>query len=228
MIAASFLFPIFASFAAACVSDIQSHSSVSSCYVLHAGSVYDLTKWVSTGHPGKSAPILPYCGKSDASFDAKYTAQHAAKDFTSSGATLLGSLCPPPSPSPSTPSINAAAGSAAPKPSSSVSITSIAKATASSVAVSVSASNAPATSPQSTQSTPCTKAFPTATATATPVPVTDYEPSMYVPADATSSAAASAATTAASDVYSSGIGSKADWSHLILVSAAAIMAAASI
>ena len=219
MIASSFLFTIFASIAAACVSDIQSHSSVSSCYVLHAGSVYDLTSWVSSGHPGKSAPILPYCGKSDASFDAKYTAQHAAKDFSSSGATLLGSLCPPPV-TPATPSVNAAAGSAAPKPSSSVSITSIAKATTSSVAVSVTtASKGP-----STQSTPCSKAAPTATA----VPITDAAPSMYMTADATSTADASAATTASSDVYSSAIGSKAEWSHLVLVSVAAIMAAASI
>lgn len=54
------------------MAEVQQHNSVSSCYTVVNGSVYDVTPWISK-HPGGEKAIASMCGK-DAS--AAYDRQH--------------------------------------------------------------------------------------------------------------------------------------------------------
>lgn len=54
-------------------SDVSKHNSASDCWLIIAGKVYDVSKYLDYNlHPGDSSAIAPYCGK-DASnaFDTK-------------------------------------------------------------------------------------------------------------------------------------------------------------
>jgi cytochrome b involved in lipid metabolism len=42
--------------------DVAAHGSVSSCYVIVGGKVYDLTAWIDQ-HPGGAQAIMNLCGK---------------------------------------------------------------------------------------------------------------------------------------------------------------------
>ncbi len=44
------------------MADVSAHASVSSCWTVVSGSVYDLTDWIGS-HPGGEAAILRLCGK---------------------------------------------------------------------------------------------------------------------------------------------------------------------
>ena len=43
------------------MADVSTHNSISSCYSVVSGSVYDLTMWINL-HPGGKGAILSMCG----------------------------------------------------------------------------------------------------------------------------------------------------------------------
>jgi hypothetical protein len=56
-------------------SDIAEHNSVSDCWVVYEGEVYDVTEYLPQ-HPGGTQSIVVYCGMSDSSFADAFIEQH--------------------------------------------------------------------------------------------------------------------------------------------------------
>ncbi len=56
-------------------SELEKHNSLTDCWVLYDGEVYDVTDYLLK-HPGGSQPIADHCGKTDSSFEDAFEGQH--------------------------------------------------------------------------------------------------------------------------------------------------------
>lgn len=72
--------------------EVGKHATAADCYIVYKNSVYDMSAWVSSGHPGKAGPIQGFCGKADGGFASAFDAKHAGKDIAVSNAKNLGAL----------------------------------------------------------------------------------------------------------------------------------------
>jgi cytochrome b involved in lipid metabolism len=55
--------------------ELSMHNSLTDCWVLYDGEVYDVTGYLLQ-HPGGSQAIAAYCGKDDGSFKQAFEGQH--------------------------------------------------------------------------------------------------------------------------------------------------------
>ena len=72
--------------------DVSKHASVSDCYIVYKSNVYDMSAWVSSGHPEGPTPIVSYCGKTDGGYATAFEKEHPGKGVTSKSAKNLGKL----------------------------------------------------------------------------------------------------------------------------------------
>lgn len=84
--------PIFVA-AADVTSSLSSHNKISDCWIVHAGSAYDITQW-ATKHPGGSAVYAPFCGKTGTGFDNALKAEHgnSKESLISANLVLKGTV----------------------------------------------------------------------------------------------------------------------------------------
>ena len=58
-------------------SELAMHNMETDCWVLHNGSVYDISGYV-TSHPNYQNVITPYCGLGNGSFDDAFMGKHGS------------------------------------------------------------------------------------------------------------------------------------------------------